>query len=84
MLIILKIIVFLLELLCHIPVLKRLNKFLGLLFGIASAFVSLFIVANLTVGLIHALESMNDSLFNQAAIDGSFILRLLYSCNLIL
>lgn len=83
-LIILKLIVFLLELLCHIPVLKRLNKFLGFIFGVASAFVSLFIVANLSVGLIHALEAVNGSLFNQAVIDGSFVLRFLYSCNLIL
>lgn len=83
-LIVLKFIVFLLELLCHIPILKHLNKFLGFIFGIASAFVSLFIVANLSVGLIHALESMNDGLFNQSVIDGSFVLRFLYSCNLIL
>ncbi len=83
-LLVLKLIVFLLELLCHIPVLKRLNKFLGFVFGIASAFVSLFIIANLSVGLIHALESMNGNLFNQSVIDGSFILRFLYRCNLIL
>ncbi len=82
-LIILKFIVFLLDLLCHIPGLKHLNKLLGLVFGICSAFVSLFIVANLTVGLIHALESVNSNLFNDEAINGSFILRLLTDYNLI-
>ncbi len=83
-LIVLKFVVFLLDLLCHIPGLKHLNKLLGLVFGICSAVVSVFIIANLAVGLIHALETMNDSLFNQGVIDGSFIIRFLNSYNLIL
>ncbi len=83
-LIVLKLITLILDLICHLPVLDKLNTFLGMLFGIGSAIVTSWVIANLAVGLISALESINQDMFNQTVITGSVILRFFHENSLIL
>ncbi len=82
--IVMKLISFILDLIFRLPVLKRLNKFLGFLFGVCSAAVSVLVIANLAVGLIFALEAINGDIFNQSVVDNSFILSYLYDNSLII
>ena len=81
---ILRLITFILDMVFRLPVLDKLNKFLGLLFGIGSAVITSWVIANISVGLISAFESVNGEIFNQSVIDGSIILRFLYNNSLIL
>ncbi len=77
-LILLKLITFLLDLICRLPVLSTLNRFLGFLFGVASAAVGSLVIANLSVGLIKALNAVKPEIFNQSVIDGSVIVKFFY------
>lgn len=83
-LLVLALVTFILDAICRLPVLKRLNTFLGFFFGLGSAVVTAWVIANVSVGLISALEAINGDLFNQSVIDGSFILRFFYNNSLIL
>lgn len=83
-LIVCAIVTYVLDLLCRLPVLKQLNKLLGALFGVASAFVSAWAIANICVGLVYALNTIRGDIFNEAAITGSFILKLFVDFGLIL
>ncbi len=74
----------LLELLCRLPVLKQLNKLLGGLFGVGSALLCSWAIANISVGLINALETIRPELFNETVITGSFILKFFVDNSLIL
>ncbi len=76
-------ITFLLDMICRLPVLKTLNKFLGLLFGVGSALVTSWIIANIAMGLISALESINGDIFNETVVDSSVVLRFLANNGLI-
>lgn len=78
------ILTWLLELLCRLPVLKQLNKALGGLFGIGSALLSSWTIANISVGLTNALETIRPDIFNESVISGSFILKFFVDNSLIL
>ncbi len=80
----LKLITFILDLIFRLPVLNKLNTFLGFLFGIGSALITAWIISNMATGLIFALESINGDIFNHSVIDGSVILRFFYNNSLIL
>ena len=82
-LLILKLFTFILDMIFRLPVLDKLNTFLGLLFGIGSAIVTSWVIANIAVGLVSALESFNGEMFNSSVIDGSIILRFFYNNSLI-
>lgn len=58
-----------------LPVLKTLNKLLGFVFGVASAVISCFVIANAAYALNGALASFNANVFNPGVIDGSIILK---------
>ena len=77
-LILLRMLFWLLDLICRLPVLDKLNTLLGLLFGIASAVVFSWSIANISVGLIRALVAIDSGIFNQSVIDGSVILKFFY------
>lgn len=64
-----------LDLIFKLPVLKQLNKVLGTVFGILSAALTVWVLANISVGLIGALESVRADLFNESVIDHSIILN---------
>lgn len=81
---ILRLITFILDLICHLPILNVLNTLLGLLFGTASALISAWVISNMAVGLIRALNSINGDLFNQSVINGSIILRFFYENSLLM
>ena len=83
-LIILHLITFILDLICRLPVLRTLNQVLGFLFGVGSALVSAWVISNLAVGLINAMNAIDGSIFNQSVIDGTIILRFFYNNSLIL
>ncbi len=83
-LLILKIITFILDLIVKLPVLDKLNKFLGMLFGVASALITSIVIANISVGLINSLESINSELFNDSVISGSIVLRFFFNSGLII
>ncbi len=83
-LIVCAIIAWLLELLCKLPVLKQLNKLLGGLFGVGSALLASWAIANIAAGLINALQTIRPDIFNEAVITGSFILRFFVDNSLIL
>ena len=74
----LKLLFWLLDLICRLPVLDKLNTLLGLLFGIASAIVFSWSIANISVGLIRAFVAIDSGIFNQSVIDGSVILKFFY------
>ncbi len=74
----------LLDLLCRLPVLKQLNKALGGLFGVGSALLCSWAIANISVGLINALETIRPDVFNETVITGSFILKFFVDNSLIL
>ena len=76
-------ITYILDLICRLPVLKQLNTFLGSLFGIGSAVVTSWVIANLSVGLISALESIRGDIFNESVITGSIILKFFFDNSLI-
>ncbi len=83
-LVLLRIFTFILDRICQLPVLRRLNKFLGLLFGIASAVITVLVIANIAVGLIEAFDSINNTVFNKDIIDRSIVLKFLKNNNLII
>ncbi len=71
----LKLLTLLLDAICRLPVLNKLNKLLGALFGIASACVCTWVIANLAVGAILAFESIDPNVFNKTIINGTVILK---------
>ena len=83
-LIVLNLITYILDLICHLPVLNTLNTLLGLLFGAGSALIAAWAISNLAVGLIRALGAIDSKLFNESVISGSIILRFFYENSLIL
>ena len=74
-LIALKLITFILDLICRLPVLATLNSLLGFVFGLANALIGAWVIANLAVGLTHALNAVKPDIFNQSVIDGSIIVK---------
>lgn len=83
-LIVLHLVTFILDLICRLPVLRILNRALGFLFGVGSALVSSWVISNIAVGFINAMNTIDSSIFNQSVIDGTIILRFFYNNSLIL
>ena len=77
------IITFILDGVCHLPVLKKLNKILGAVFGIISALLTSWLIANILAGLIIAFGAVHGEIFNESVITDSFILKFFYNNNLI-
>ncbi len=82
-LLIMALITLLLDLVCKLPVLKRLNKVLGFLFGVASALLTTLALSNIAVGLVRSMSAINSTVFNEAVIDSSLILGFFTANNLI-
>jgi len=74
-LIVLKFITFFLDMICRLPLLDRLNTFLGLLFGAASAVVLAWVTANLAAAIVLAFQSIEPGVFNESVISGSIIVK---------
>ncbi len=79
-----KLATYVLDLLFCLPVLKQLNRFLGLLFGIVSAVVTTWLIANAAVGLVNAFGAIRSDIFNESVISNSFILKFFFDNNLIM
>jgi len=80
----LKLLTFMIDLICHLPILDTLNTILGALFGIGSALLMAWMISNLSILLINALEAVKPEIFNPAVIDSSIILRFFYEHSLLL
>lgn len=79
----LALVTYILDLVCRLPVLKKLNTVLGFLFGVGSALMTTVVLSNIAVGLITSFEAVNSTVFSEAVIDGSLILRFFITNNLI-
>lgn len=79
----LSLITHLLDFIFRLPVLKTLNKFLGFVFGLASAAVTVWIIANISAGLMYALKAVNSDIFNESVIESSVVLNFLTNAGLI-
>lgn len=60
----------------ELPVLKQLNSILGLVFGILCAVLYAMIWSTLAVSLVDALHSIDPSMFSDALIDETVIVKL--------
>lgn len=83
-LIILKLATWFLDLICRLPMLSTLNSLLGFVFGLASAALSAWSIANIAVGMINALGAIRPDIFNFSVINGSIIVKFFYDHSLIL
>ncbi|MBQ8510741.1 MAG: CvpA family protein [Clostridia bacterium] len=83
-LLVLKLITFIFDMICRLPILDTLNTLLGLLFGIGSAVVLAWVISNLAVGALSALNAIDAAMFNQSVIENSIVLRFFYNNSLIL
>lgn len=63
-----------------IPVLNKVNSLLGLVLGLIEGLITVFIVC-LVTRLIVSLSSANSILFNQTAIDSTFLFKIFYNFN---
>lgn len=60
-----------------IPVLNKVNAFFGLVLGLIEGLITVFVVC-LATRLIVSLGSANSILFNQSAIDSTFLFKIFY------
>ena len=66
------------KLVTKIPVLNKVNSFLGLILGLIEGLVLVFLLC-LVTRLIVSLSSANSILFNQTAIDSTFLFKIFYN-----
>ena len=66
------------KLVTKIPVVNKLNAFLGLILGLIEGLVLVFLLC-LATRLIVSLSSANSILFNQTAIDSTFLFKIFYN-----
>lgn len=76
--VVLKIICSATGLVTKIPVLNKVNAFLGLVLGLIEGLITVFVVC-LATRLIVSLSSANSILFNQTAIDSTFVFKIFYN-----
>lgn len=74
----LKIVVSITGLVTKIPVLNKVNAFFGLVLGLIEGLITVFVVCMAT-RLIVSLSSANSILFNQTAIDSTFVFKIFYN-----
>lgn len=76
--VILRILTSVLKLINKIPVIGKVNSLLGLVLGLAEGLFAVFVVCLIT-RMIVSLGGANSILFNQAAIDSTFVFKLFYN-----
>lgn len=76
--VVLRIVVSVTGLVTKIPVLNKVNAFLGLVLGLVEGLIVVFVVC-LATRLIVSLSSANSILFNQTAIDSTFLFKIFYN-----
>lgn len=81
--ILLKIVAWLLDTFCRLPVLKKANQFLGLLFGILLGIFYAHLAALMIGAAFPALATIKPEIFNPAALDSTFFYKILSSFNLL-
>lgn len=74
-LVILTIIIWLVGLILKLPVLSSIDKGLGLIFGIISGLLLVWVYANLVTYAIEAVEIVKPGIFGQNVIDNTFIIK---------
>lgn len=74
----LKIICSVTGLVTKMPVLNKVNAFLGLVLGLVEGLITVFIVC-LATRLIVSFSGANSILFNQTAIDSTFVFKIFYN-----
>lgn len=83
-LIALKLITFVLDLICRLPVLSTLNTLLGLIFGVCSAAVTAWSISNMAVAVIRSMNAVKPDIFNESVINGSIIVKFFCDNSLII
>lgn len=76
--VILRILTSVLKLVGKIPVIGKINSLLGAVLGLAEGLFAVFVVCLIT-RMIVSLGGANSILFNQAAIDSTFVFKLFYN-----
>ncbi len=74
--IVLRIITAVIGIVFELPVLKQLNSFFGLIFGILCAVLYAMVWSTLAVSLVDALHSIDPVSFSEALIDDTFIVKM--------
>ncbi len=74
-LLVLKILMWVLDLIFHLPVLKTANTVLGLIVGVVSAFLWAWVLSALSVIFINAMSSISPEMFNSSLIENTVILK---------
>ena len=82
-LIVLKIIVWVVGLLFRLPVLRELDRTLGLVFGIVTALLSVTVFAVLTESVVDILSTLYPGSFSYNIIESSLVLELLAKYNVL-
>ena len=81
-LIVLKLLVFLIDLIFKLPVLNSTNKTLGLLFGVGEALVLAVLISSVSAAVITALGSVDPEVFGASVVERSYIMKVLSSIDL--
>ena len=82
-LVLLRVAVWILGLLFKLPVLRELDKTLGLVFGIVTALLSVTVFAHLTESLVSILSTLYPGTFSYDVIESSLILELIAKYNVL-
>lgn len=80
---VLSIVTFIIDALFHLPVLKGVNKLLGILFGVGEALVLCILLGYGAAMLMGYLGSLDPGLFGDKAIEGSVFMRMMQSLDLL-
>ena len=78
----LKLLVFLIDLIFKLPVLNSTNKTLGLLFGVGEALVLAVLISSVSAAVITALGSVDPEVFGASVVERSYIMKVLSSIDL--
>ncbi len=66
----------------HLPVLNGVNKFLGLVFGVAEALLFAVLLSSAAAAIVTALGSYDSNLFGEHVVNNSIIMKLFSSVDL--
>ena len=81
-LIVLKLVVFVIDLIFKLPVLNSTNKTLGLLFGVCEALILAVLISSVSAAVITALGSVDPVTFGAQIVEDSYIMKTLSSLDL--
>jgi hypothetical protein len=79
---VLKLVVFLVDLIFKLPVLNGTNKTLGLLFGVGEALILAVLISSVSAAVITALGSVDPETFGAHVVERSYIMKVLSSIDL--